>query len=81
MKESTEGLLDVPAEPSEEERLARRDEVPVWNLGRWRMPSGRPLTEFALSSGFLAPRVLNPKGSASAKRLNRAERASGKTKE
>jgi len=25
------------------------------NSGNWRLPSGKPLTEFALQSGFLAP--------------------------
>ena len=29
------------------------------NSGNWRLPSGKPLTEFALQSGFLAPLLFN----------------------
>jgi hypothetical protein len=27
--------------------------------GLWRLPSGKRLAEFALTSGFLAPRLIN----------------------
>lgn len=37
--------------------------LPAWNWhqqGAWRLPSGQPLVEFALRSGFVAPRLLSP---------------------
>jgi hypothetical protein len=41
-------------------KLQREPRLPVeWlDAGEWRLPSGRPLAEFALEAGFLAPLLL-----------------------
>lgn len=36
--------------------------------GSWRLPSGQSLAEFALDSGLVAPRLLEPNGSPAARR-------------
>jgi len=55
--------------------------------GVWRLPSGKPLTEFALQAGFLAPLLFDGRrfgtgsSDSSVRRFERERAAAGRTKQ
>jgi hypothetical protein len=60
-------------------RVARAPVARIGDAGAWHLPSGKPLAEFALRVGFLAPLLLAPQ--AHGRRLNSPAKSVGKSEQ